>query len=153
MVKRVLLSSPFLGVVLAVLTWPFPNLTPTYGLDPSWVAGLYMAGEWGLDAGTEIVFSYGPLGFLGLPNFFEIWPGRLAFVWSALVQVAFCTALLWGSRRAFGLVLGLVLTGLVAANPIGDQILIAAATVGAAALLGEWSARARLWLAVGAGAL
>ncbi len=148
-----LLSSPLLGVVLAVLTWPFPNLSPTYGLDPSWVAGLYMAGERGLDAGTQIVFSYGPLGFLGLPNFFEIWPGRLAFAWSALVHAAFCIALLWGTRRAFGLVVGLAVTALAASNPVGDPILIAAAVVGTAALLGEWSARARLRLAVGAGAL
>ncbi|MDX6609333.1 MAG: hypothetical protein QOF85_1258 [Solirubrobacterales bacterium] len=148
-----LLSSPFLGALLAVLTWPFPNLTPTYGLDPSWVAGLYMAGERGLDAGTQIVFSYGPLGFLGLPNLFEIGMGRLAFAWSALVQILFCTALLWGSRRAFGLLVGLAVTAFAAATPIGDPILIAAAVIGAAALLGEWSARARLTLAAGAGAL
>jgi hypothetical protein len=149
----VLLSSPLLGVVLAVLTWPFPNISPTYGLDPSWVAGLYMAGERGLNAGTQIVFSYGPLGFLGLPNLYEIDMGRLAFAWSGLVQVAFCTGLLWASRRAFGLVIGLVVTAFAATTPTGDPILIAAAVLGAAALLGEWSERARLLLAGGAGAL
>ena len=140
-------------MVLAVLSWPFGSIAPAPGLDPSWVAGLYMAAERGMDAGTQIVFTYGPLGFLGLPNLFEIWPGRIAFVWSALVQIAFCTGLLWASRRAFGLLGGLAITGFAAVNPSGDAILIAAAVLGAAALFGEWSPRARLALAIGGGAI
>lgn len=106
-----------------------------------------------MGAGTQITFTYGPLGFLGFPNMFEIWPGRIAFIWSTLVQVTFCMALLWGSRRAFGLIAGVVITVAAAATPVGDPILIVAAVVGAAALLGEWSPRSRLLLALGAGAL
>ncbi len=152
-VKRVALSTPLLGTAIAVLTWPISSIKPAAGLDPSWVAGLYMAAERGLDAGTQIVFTYGPLGFLGLPNLFEVWPARLAFVWTALVQIAYCMALLWGARRAFGVLIGLAVTVCVAANPISDPVLVAAAVVGVAALLGDWSLRARLWLAAAAGAL
>jgi len=136
-----------------VLTWPSSNLAPSAGIDPSWVAGLYMAAEQGLHAGTEIVFSYGPLGFLGLPSLFEIDLARLAFAWSALVQLSLCVALLWASRRAFGLVVGLLLTTFAVAVPFSDGVLVAAAVVGAAALLGDWNLRARVVLAAAAGAL
>lgn len=136
-----------------MLTWPYSTLAPSAGIDPSWVAGLYMAAERGMDAGTEIVFSYGPLGFLDLPSLFEIDLGRLAFAWSGFVQLTLCIVLLWASRRAFGLFVGLVVTIFAALVPISDPILVVAAVVGAAALLGEWSARARLALACGAGVL
>lgn len=112
-----------------------------------------MAAERGLDAGTQIVFSFGPLGFLDFPGAYAIGLGRLAFAWSGLVHLIFCIALLWASRRAFGLLVGLAITLFAAVMPIADPILIAAAVLGAAALLDEWSPRQRLILALGAGAL
>jgi hypothetical protein len=147
------LSTPALGAAIAVFTWPHLNLAPAAGIDPSWVAGLYMAAERGMDFGTEIVFSYGPLGFLGVPSLFELDLARLAFAWSGLVHFALCVSLLWAARRAFGLPFGVVVALFVAALPFSDPILIAATVVAASALLGEWSLRMRLALAVGAGAL
>lgn len=151
--KRVALSTPLIGTAIAVLTWPYYTLLPSSGLDPSWVAGLYMATERGMDAGTEIVFSYGPLGFLGLPSLFEIGLGRLSFLWTALVQIALCTSLLWASRRAFGLIPGIVVTIFAASIPNSDPLLIVAAALGVAALLDGWGPRANLALAIGGGAL
>lgn len=112
-----------------------------------------MATQHGLDFGTQIVFSFGPLGFLDFPGAYFVDLGRLAFVWSALVHLSFCIALLWASRRAFGLLVGLAIAIFAAALQIADPILVFAAVVGTAALLGEWSDRARLLLALGAGAL
>ncbi len=152
-VRAALLSSFFLGALLGILTWPVGGIEPTVGLDPSWVAGLYMAAEHGLEAGAQIVFTYGPLGFLGLPNVFGIWMGRIAFFWYVLVQIAFCSGLLWASRRAFGLPIGLVLTFIAASVPTADPILLAATVLCAATLTSEWSFRARLAVAVGIGAL
>jgi hypothetical protein len=151
--KRLLLSTPFLGAVIAALSWPFGSVKPATGLDPSWVAGLYMAVERGMDAGTQIIFTYGPLGFLSFPNMFDAWLGRIAFAWFALAQVAYCCALLWGSRRAFGVIGGVIVTAVAATTPVGDPILIAVAVLAAAALLGDWSLRSRLVLATGTGAL
>lgn len=151
--RAVLLSSLFLGTLLAIVTWPIGGIEPSVGLDPSWVAGLYMAGEHGLNAGSQIVFTYGPLGFLGLPNLFDVWMGRIAFFWTLLVQIAFCTGLLWASRRAFGLVIGLIVTFVAASVPTADPILIAVAVLCAAGLGGEWSLRSRFAFAVGIGAL
>lgn len=112
-----------------------------------------MATERGLDFGTQVVFSFGPLGFLDFPGAFVIDLGRLAFLWSTLVHLSFCIALLWVSRRAFGLLVGLAITIFAASVPSSDPILIAATVVAAAALLEEWSPRLRLVFAVGAGAL
>jgi hypothetical protein len=152
-VKRVALSTPLLGAAIALLTWPFSALAPAAGIDPSWVAGLYMAADRGMDAGTQIVFSYGPLGFLGLPSLFDVDLGRVAFAWTALVQISLCVALLWASRRAFGLAAGLAITVFAAAIHFSDPVLAVAAVIGTAALLGEWSSRRRLGFALGAGAL
>ncbi|HKT83087.1 MAG TPA: hypothetical protein VJQ84_04540, partial [Solirubrobacterales bacterium] len=151
--KSVLLSSLFLGVVLAILTWPLGGIGPTPGLDPSWVAGLYMAGERGMHAGTEIAFTYGPLGFLGLPNLFEITMGRIAFAWVLFAQIALCAGLIWSTRRAFGVVFAVVLTFIAVSIPTADPLLIPAAVLCAAALFGEWSLRSRFVFAVGIGAL
>ncbi|MDX6602838.1 MAG: hypothetical protein QOF13_2040 [Solirubrobacterales bacterium] len=112
-----------------------------------------MAADRGLDFGTQIVFSFGPLGFLDFPGAFVIDLGRLAFAWSALVHLSFCVALLWASRRAFGLLVGLAITLFAAAMPSSDPILLAAAVLAAAALLDEWSSRLRLAFALGSGAL
>lgn len=147
------LSTPLLGAVLALLTWPFVGLKPAPGIDPSWVEGLYMAAARGFDAGTQIVFTYGPLGFLDFPGAFEIGLGRLAFAWSGLIHLLLCIALLWASRRAFGLLAGLAIVLFATTMSFSDSLLIVAAVIGAAALLDEWSARMRLLLALGAGSL
>jgi hypothetical protein len=151
--KRVALSTPLLGAVVALLTWPFFSLAPSAGIDPSWIEGLYMATQRGLDFGTQVVFSFGPLGFLDTPGAIELDLGRLAFLWSALVHLSFCIAVLWASRRAFSLLPGLALTLFAASMPSSDPVLITAAVVCAAALLDEWSPRLRLAFALGAGAL
>lgn len=150
---RILLSTPLLGTAIAVFTWPFRYFGPEVGLDPSWVAGLYMAGERGLDAGTQIVFTYGPLGFLGFPSLFEVWPARLAFAWMALGHIALYTSLLWATRRTLGLLFAIPITMFAAIIPLSDPVVVAAAVVGAAALLEDWSDRARMLVAIGAGAL
>jgi hypothetical protein len=112
-----------------------------------------MAAERGLDFGTQIVFSFGPLGFLDFPGAYVVDLGRLAFAWSALVHLFFCVSLLWASRRAFGLIVALAITIFAASMPSSDPILIGAAVVCAAALLDEWSPRLRLVFALAAGAL
>lgn len=112
-----------------------------------------MAAERGMNAGSQIVFSFGPLGFLDFPGAYEIGLGRLAFAWSALVHLLFCIALLWATRRAFGLLFGLAVVLFATAMPFSDPVLIAAAAVGAAALLDDWRLRTRLLFALGAGSL
>lgn len=94
-----IVSTPFVGVLLALLTWPLASSTPSVGPDASWVAGLYMALGDGLQFGTEFVFAYGPLGFLQQPVLYdqELW--TIAILYRAAVYVALAIALLWSARR------------------------------------------------------
>jgi hypothetical protein len=63
--SRVLASTWLLGLLVAVATWWVAFAPPFVGLDESWWAALYMAAHRGLHFGTHVVFTYGPLGFLG----------------------------------------------------------------------------------------
>ena len=91
-----------LGGLVALFTWRLGFPTPIIGLDPSWNAGLYMAVHRGLAFGTQIIFTYGPLGFL---RYTGLWYSDLAvisFCFSALLYVALCCSLVWALRRTFG---------------------------------------------------
>ena len=93
-----------LGLVLALASWFVVLNDPAPGLDPSWGAGLYMGLHEGVPFGTDIVFTYGPLGFL--INSVG-WYGGLqsvAFVWLALLHVALAVAIVWALRRSLGLI-------------------------------------------------
>jgi hypothetical protein len=103
-----LASTPFLGLVLALCAWPVRALAPSTGPDPSWVAGLYMAHQQGLQWGTEIVFTYGPLGFLQEPVLYdgELW--ALALLYRGAVHAALALSLVWAARRALPLPVALL---------------------------------------------
>lgn len=67
---------------IGFLTIPNLLLLPSGGLDRSWQVGLNMARIYGLQFGKDIVFTFGPLGFIYLPIFcqFNTW----------LISAAFC---------------------------------------------------------------
>lgn len=54
---------------LAVAVWVFPPFVMDVGngLDPSWGVGLHMARHHHLHFGTDIIYTFGPLGFLVQP--------------------------------------------------------------------------------------
>ena len=54
---------------LAVAVWVFPPFVMDVGngLDPSWGVGLHMARHHHLRFGTDIIYTFGPLGFLVQP--------------------------------------------------------------------------------------
>jgi hypothetical protein len=80
--------------LLAVLTCSVPPLAPAPGLDNSWQAGLALAQQQGLHFGRDVVFTYGPLGFLTVPRLFVVWSGVAAVVLALLLQLALCRTLL-----------------------------------------------------------
>jgi hypothetical protein len=83
-VKLLALAFAFL-VVLVVLPLPPHQAGP--GLDASWAQGLHIAIERGFAFGTQLVFTYGPLGFVHARMY---WPGLFA------VTLAFWLALALG---------------------------------------------------------
>jgi hypothetical protein len=55
----------FLGIALLLgVAGMHPVLAPTVGLDPSWQLALSKAHGQYLDWGKDIIFTYGPLGYL-----------------------------------------------------------------------------------------
>jgi hypothetical protein len=98
-------SRPFwiVTVLVALLSWPLGIGLPGANLDLSWIAGLYMAVDEGKHFGTEVVFTYGPLGFLSWPL---LWFGSLAvlsFAYTILIYVSFVAVLIWSVSRTVGL--------------------------------------------------
>jgi hypothetical protein len=92
------------GLVVALLGWQLSFETPGAGLDPSWNAGLAMAVHQGLRFGKEVVFTYGPLGFLNSRIVFFGGLSVLSFLYASALYLLFCVGLVWALRRALPLV-------------------------------------------------
>ena len=139
-----------LGVIVALLGWRVGIVPPNPGLDPSWNAGLAMAIKEGLHFGNQVVFTYGPLGFLAGPF---IWYGDLAvlaLLYSAALYVAFSVALVWALRRSLPVLPSVVIAFLiVAVLPLLEQSILVAVLVCLGALARERSQVIISALAVG----
>lgn len=139
-----------LGSLVALLTWRFAFVAPIPSLDGSWSAGLSMAIKQGLDFGSDVVFTYGPLGFLHAP---DVWFGDLAvlaFLYGAGLYVAICTSLVWALRRSLGWVAAALVSLLaMMLMPSFDQVIILAAIWSLAILSPEPARFPRLILVIG----
>jgi hypothetical protein len=103
------------GLIVALLGWRIGWQTPGPGLDPSWNAGLAMAVDQGLYFGREVVFTYGPLGFLASRLVFFGGLGTLSFLYGALLYVLFCVGLVWALGRTLPLPAAVVVAFLAVA--------------------------------------
>jgi hypothetical protein len=125
---------PF-GLLVAVLTWPVSMAPAGPGLDASWNAGLAMGFEQGLHFGTELVFTYGPLGFLQSQFLWFDGLSVAAFLFSGTVYACFCVAVVWGLRRVLPLVASVAVAYLLlAVLLLADQPLLLAALAALALL-------------------
>lgn len=98
-IRRAIWTTWFLGLVLFVITWPVGSLAPVPGLDYSFVAGLHMAAHEHLQFGTQVVGTYGPLGFLRYPVLYYTWTARLSLLYTAGVHLLLCLTIVWALRR------------------------------------------------------
>lgn len=124
-----------LGLSIAILAWLPTFAAPFPGLDVSWWSGLYMAAKDHLQFGQEIVFTYGPLGFLKQPWLFYSDLALAAFVYATVVFLAFCTALVWTLRRSIGALPAFLVAFLVVAVLPGIEQAIALALFAAIGIL------------------
>ncbi len=79
-------------------------------MDPSWEAALYLAQRDGLDFGTEILFTYGPLGFLTIPRFLFTPQTVAALGFIAAAHLALAVATLSSLSRVMHIGLALAVT-------------------------------------------
>jgi hypothetical protein len=100
--RPVLTSTWALGALVTMASWDVVFGPALSGLDPSWSAGMSMAAHFRLDFGTEVIWTYGPLGFLQLPYTHYSDLAVLSFCWRAVLLLAYCLSLIWALRRSFG---------------------------------------------------
>lgn len=132
------IATTLAGLAVALLAWQVGMNPPGPGLDASWNGGLAMAVNDGLQWGRELVFSYGPLGFLQSPYIWFSELGVLAFLFQTAVFLGFCLALV----SALGRVLPLPASAAIAFVAIGvlpllEQSLLLAVLVSLALLRDE----------------
>jgi hypothetical protein len=95
-----------IAAVISALSWPLTTIVPTdTGLDASWQVALHLAADAGLDYGSDIGFTYGPLGFLVVPQLVTGGTGGAAVIVVALLRYLLVLTLLVAARRAFGHIL------------------------------------------------
>lgn len=100
--------------LIAWLSWPIPYLTPGTGIDMSWRAALHMAAQRGMDFGTDIVYVYGPLGFLTASQLYYGATTAMAVLFVGSIHLALCFTILSALRRYLRLGIALALTLLAA---------------------------------------
>ena len=91
-----------ISLVVLLLAPPQTVFIPTGGLDPSYYAGLAMAKTRGLHFGSEVMFTYGPWGFLENTGVYETGPAWWATLYRVLVQSVAVFALVAVLRHNFG---------------------------------------------------
>src|SRR5205085_10575097 len=72
-------------VVLAFASFPGGLMIPASGLDPSWMWALNVLPHEGVVWGRDTTFTYGPLGFLVVPQHFA-WNGWIALAFRIGLQ-------------------------------------------------------------------
>ncbi|MGH2957772.1 MAG: hypothetical protein ACRDL6_12355, partial [Solirubrobacterales bacterium] len=73
------------------------------------MTALHLAAAEGLDFGTEVIFTFGPLGFLTAPLVIDDTTAVLSFSYELLVRFALAATLIWTARRSFSLIVAVVL--------------------------------------------
>lgn len=104
-----LLPDAVAGAVIALVTWPTGPAAPSPGIDASWIVGLHLAARMGLAYGSDILFTYGPLGFLGFPTPYLAWTSGLALVFVGGVHLVACAWFFRLGRDTLGAVKAFVL--------------------------------------------
>jgi hypothetical protein len=141
------------AIAVVLLSWQALEIEPRPGLDYSWQAALQLAAEHHLVFGREIVFTYGPLGFLDIPALWSSWPADLAFLYTVLLKLGGALAVFLGARRSFGafwsFVIAVVVLSVTAETRIEPVIVL---IVSFWALSTTLTPRARLAVAAGLGA-
>jgi hypothetical protein len=91
------------------------EVIPAGGLDPSWHLGLQMAVGQGLDFGTDVAFTYGPLGALDYPLVTDPELAAVSLIYLAVLQIGAGLTLVYAARRSFPLLVAVPFAFLIEA--------------------------------------
>jgi hypothetical protein len=145
---------PAAAVAVALLTIPHV-LAPEAGLDPSWRMAMHVGAALGLTHGTDILFTYGPLGFLVIPGLWEVETARVTLLYTVASQAALAFTLLYGTRTTLRPVLAVPVAYVVALVPVarGSLLLVIVFCWCALLLTNRVPPRAYPWLLAVGGVL
>jgi hypothetical protein len=113
------------ALLVVLVTWEVPEFVPGTGFDDSWRLALNLAAEHGLDYGRDIVFTYGPLGFLSQPLTVSALIGGAGFTYALVAQVVLAAVVLAASARVYGWLGGTLLTFLALGLPLSLSDVVA----------------------------
>ncbi|HEY6890578.1 MAG TPA: hypothetical protein VI300_22430, partial [Solirubrobacter sp.] len=94
-------STPVLALLVWLIAAPLIPLSPGGGTDGSWITALHLAHERGLDFGRDIMYTYGPLGYLTVPRAYDPAGLREGWVYYQLVYYGLAFAVIAAGRRSF----------------------------------------------------
>jgi hypothetical protein len=97
---RLLLASPVLAIPVWLIAAPLVPMSPGGGTDGSWVTVLNIARERDLDFGTELIYTYGPLGFMTAPRVYDAGLAQVGYAYVMLVYYALATTTIALARRS-----------------------------------------------------
>jgi hypothetical protein len=137
--------------VIALFTWQPPHITPSSGLDGSWPTGLVMAAHRGLDFGTQVIFTYGPLGFLRLPRAMYGGLALVSLLYALAVRVGLAAAVLWAARHRLSLPVAVAVAVAASLITTPEAIVVIAFICCAAALAEDPPRRAASLVTYGGG--
>jgi hypothetical protein len=121
-IRSVPVATVLVGIALAIVVWPVRTNLPTIGIDGSFVTGLHLAFRDGLTYGEEIVYAYGPLGFLGFSQPY-FGPSSALALGAAAALVAVTTTTLTVAGVRLGGVVGGAALAYVAAHVMGSSLM------------------------------
>lgn len=113
------------GAAVALVAWPVRTLAPGISGDWGWVATLSYAAHHGLRFGEQIVWNYGPLGYLNTwygPTLYYSGVLLASWLFAAIVQLLLAGTLLAALRRSMPLWLAALVAAVVLA-PVRDRAL------------------------------
>lgn len=90
------------AVITAVIFWPQSDVDADVGLDSSYQAGLALARTHHLAWGPDIVFTYGPLGFLQSTAYYSFDQSLLATIYQLTVVAALFLGIAAALRQRHG---------------------------------------------------
>jgi hypothetical protein len=104
---------PIIVLAIATLAWPFGQGSARIGLDPSWQVAMHVAAMSSMRQGVDFVLTYGPLGFLSVPQPYMGLTSLLALIFCFAVYAALVAAMFVSARRIVPIWLAALITLLV----------------------------------------
>ena len=150
--KRIYWAMSF-SAAFVVLAWLPVSLHPdSTNIDPSWVLGINLANRIGLEFGTELVFTYGPLGWLPRPLALDAYTITGYMVYTAAIIAVLSFILLYALSARYPLWIAVAATYAVmaAASPsfLSELVIVIAFVLAVLTLQGVVNGAAARWMPV-----